>query len=277
MQQPCTVTFTDGGTVLHYSESHFFAESSFLQVVQELSAVKGVSRAKVDTGNPVPKHNRDLFCSVAELTDKESFSVNIRFMLRPKLVASIFKRRRSFSEIDSSAASDRRKTVGAQHICLTRSKSLNDLTTPVDMPGVDNLTQGKARTLPHSHWQLRDAVCDSHVFSGFSGKVSPSEARYIEESEGTDSEKEEAEFVDRKMCGSHLCDCYGDLRKTENCSHHKPGVQCVQPAIVGEGGRGAWATPTNRSKADRSAIKCRKKPQQQKMALPLSLRRYSEF
>ena len=237
---------------------------SYLQVVQELNAIRRLAQPKVDTGNPLPS-SQDLFCSVAELTDRESFSVNVRFLLRPQLVAAIFKRRRSFSEIDAWATLDRRKDVNS--FSLKRSKSLSDLFAVMSVPADDHLAPGRASTLPHMQ-QSRGTEGEGHIPFCFSGKVSVEGSG----SEGTDSEKEEVHLAKRKIGGSHVWDRHGD--EAGNCPHQSPGVQSRKPAVANDGGKSVRTTPTKRTKEEKSAMNCKRNPQQQKMALPLSLRRY---
>ena len=245
---------------------------SLLQAMQELTAIRRHAHAKVDTSNPIP-NPRDLFRSVAELTDRESFSVNVRFLLRPELVAAIFRRRRSFSEIDASATLDRRKAKDVNRFPLKRSKSLGDLVAVASVPADNCLGVERASTLPRM-WESqsrKEGIPLSHC-----GKVLPSE-ECVEgsRSAGSDSENEGVDGPDRKTGGSHVQGSHGG--KAGNSLHQSPGGRHGQPAGVSDRGRSVQTTPTKKTKADKSTVNCRKNYQQQKMALPLNLRRYTDL
>lgn len=243
---------------------------SHLQVVQELNAIRRHAQPKVDAGNPVPTF-KDIFCSVAELTDRESFNVNVRFLLRPQLVAAIFKRRRSFSEIDASATLDRRKARGVDCFSLKRSKSLNDLYATISVPAEGSLAPDRASTLPRT-WQPQGREGEGHIPSFFCGKVLPHE-KCVEGSEGTDHEKDGVDCAERKTGGSHTWGCHGD--EAGSYLHHSPGAGRPQATSGSDRGRSVLTTPIKKTKADTSAVNCKRSPHQLKMALPLSLRRYT--
>lgn len=240
--------------------------------MQELAAIRRRAHAKVDTSNPIP-NPRDLFCSVAELTDRKSFSMNVRFLLRPELVAAIFRRRRSFSEIDASATLDRRKTRDVNRFSLKRSKSLGDLVAVRSVPADNCLGPERASTLPRM-WESqgrKEGIPLSHC-----GKVQPSkECVEGSRSEGSESENEEMDGADRKPGGSHVQDSHGG--KAGSSLHQSPGGRHGQPTGVRDRGRSVRTMPTKKTKADKSTVNCRKNSVQQKMALPLNLRRYTEL
>lgn len=246
---------------------------SLLQAVQELAAIRRRTHAKVDTSNPIP-HPKDLFCSVAELADRESFSVNVRFLLRPELVAAIFRRRRSFSEIDASVTLDRRKARDAILFPLKRSKSLGDLVAVRSVPANYCLGPERASTLPRM-WESQEGKKEGIPLS-HCGKVLPSE-ECVEgsRSEGSDSENEGVDGPDRKTDRSPVQGSHGG--KAGNGLHQSPGGRLGQPTGVSDRGRSVQTTPTKKTKADKSTVNCRKNSLQQKMALPLNLRRYTEL